>query len=85
MIYFNLYSTQIVKIIKPFFLYAEFVYDWSGPGLVFRDPGHPLAYGITITNSSTTPMMRAMIMTIQAHIIRALLFDSTAMKLPKTW
>ncbi len=56
-----------------------------GPGLVFREHGHPLAYGLSITNPSTLPMMRAILMTIQAQILRTLLFDSAILKLPKTW
>ncbi|XP_046453708.1 inactive ubiquitin carboxyl-terminal hydrolase MINDY-4B-like [Daphnia pulex] len=56
----------------------------QGPGLVFREHGHPLAYGLSITNPSTLPMMRAILMTIQAQILRTLLFDSAILKLPKT-
>nr|CAH0100073.1 unnamed protein product [Daphnia galeata] len=60
-------------------------HDSLGPGLVFREHGHPLAYGLSITNPSTPPMMRAILMTIQAQILRTLLFDSAILKLPKTW
>ncbi|XP_057379239.1 inactive ubiquitin carboxyl-terminal hydrolase MINDY-4B-like [Daphnia carinata] len=56
----------------------------QGPGLIFREHGHPLAYALAITNPSTTPMLRALVMTIQAQILRTLLFDSAILKLPKT-
>lgn len=56
-----------------------------GPGFVFREHGYPMAYGLVVSNPSTTPMMRAMLMAVQAHILRTLLFDSASLKLPKSW
>ena len=41
-----------------------------------------MAYGLTVTNNAT-PMMRAMMMAVQAHVLRTLLFDPAAIKLPK--
>lgn len=61
------------------------LFDSLGPGLIFREHGQPLAYGLTITNPSTSAMMRSLIMAIQAQILRTLLFDSAVLKLPKTW
>ena len=59
-------------------------YFMEGPGLVFREPDLELAYGIVICNPLITPMMRSMLMVIQGHILRALLFQSKPTKIHLT-
>ena len=41
--------------------------SFKGPGLMFREANYPLAYGLTITNAATSPMMRALMMAIQGR------------------
>ena len=40
---------------------------------MFREANYPLAYGLTITNAATSPMMRALMMAIQGRKLNKIL------------
>ena len=56
-------------------------YFSRGPGLVFRDAERDLGFGLMIGNGIVSPMIRSILMTIQGHILRALVFNPRPVRL----
>jgi hypothetical protein len=54
--------------------------EWLTTGLVFRDPDVEFAYGLRVP-SSARPSTRALLMSIQAHLVRYLLFERSMLNL----
>lgn len=52
--------------------------------MVFREAEQPLSYGLTFTNADMTPMARSVLMVVQAHIIRTLLFETDPSRMLKS-
>lgn len=46
------------------------------PGLVFREAERELSYALVIGNACVVPLIRSIMMAIQAHILRVLLYDT---------
>ena len=44
-------------------------------GLIFRPAERDLGYALTMGNQIGVPIIRAILMAVQAHILRALLFE----------
>ena len=88
--YLNYFLTKCLQALRkvvfgqcPSIIRSEFFS--RGPGIVFREPDQVLGYGIAFTNSNeTTPVARSVLMIIQAHIIRALLFETDPTRVIKT-
>ena len=43
---------------------------------MFREAERELSYALAIGNACVVPLIRSIMMAIQAHVLRALLFDS---------
>ena len=52
--------------------------------MVFRPAERELGYALLIGPMLTTPSLRSILMAVQAHILRALLFNVTSSKLLKS-
>ena len=55
-----------------FFIYF-FYFFFSG--LLFREADREMGFALTLGNAAFVPVIRSILMVIQAHILRALLFE----------
>ena len=73
----NTYRVDQV-IIRIFFLafrYTKYLFFFLFSGLVFREAERDLGYALVVSHVSGLPTATSLMMAIQSHILRILLFD----------
>jgi len=59
-------------------------YFSQGPGMVFRPAERDLGYALVIGPTLTSPSLRSILLAIQTHILKTLLFNATSSKVLKS-